>query len=190
METNCGFIVKSKSQKQLELVADIIAKAIEAQERDYSDTISEIDEEEMSFSVEMESGCGVNAIEYIMTVDYILRKHGIKGVCFDVEGVEDLDYGAYTAFMLNYNDGDIAVKSIPFEGDDFEPDYYDDDEEDDYDEDEIDGLTEDEKIQSAEEEAFERLKEIPYQTDLSLCGLMGEIVPVDEEVLDAIVLDT
>ena len=91
--------------------------------------------------------------------------------------------------MLNYNDGDIAVKSIPFEADDFESDCYDDDEEDDYNEDEFDGLSEDDKIQSAEEEAFERLKEIPYQTDLSLCGLMGEIVPIDKEVLDEIVLD-
>ena len=189
METNCGFVVKSKNEKQLKLLADIIAKAIEAQERDYSDTISEIDEEELSFSVEMESGCGVNAIEYVMTIDYILKKNDIKGVCFDVEGVEDLDYGAYTAFMLNYNDGDIAVKSIPFEADDFESDCYDDDEEDDYNEDEFDGLSEDDEIQSAEEEAFERLKEIPYQTDLSLCGLMGEIVPIDKEVLDEIVLD-
>lgn len=190
METNCYFVVKTKNQKHLAMLYDLMGKVIEANEREFIDTISEIDEENQSFVVDLDVGCGVNALEYILAIDYLFKKNNITGICFDVEGVEDLDYGSYTAFMLNYNDGDIAVKSVSFEAEDYvEDDYYDDDdEEDDYCEDDIDSLTEEEIYEDAEKEAFERLKDMSFLTNINDHRMVGNIVPIDENLLDNIVV--
>ncbi len=193
MQANCSFYIKTKDLQKLTFLKKLFEQIINVTDRIYFDDVTCIDENDGSFTVDMENGMGVNVLEYVIAADYLLKKNNISDISFEIRGVDDMDFNTYNAFIMNYDNGIIGIRETRFGIP--EDRMKDDDEIFDNDDDFFTGDECDDLLKKAnaywdkEEQVFEELEKETPVNDLNKHGLAGEIEPINEKLLDSITIE-
>lgn len=179
METSGTFTITT-SKEHVDTIKELFKIVSSVLDRTYYDSFSSTDSKNGCFEISSDYCMGVNAIEYVNAISYILTKNEITDISFELKGTVDLDYGSHEVFIINFDGVTATIRDTHFE---VEEDFCD---EDCFMDDSYDNI---EALWDAEAKAFKRLKEMT-PVPLTAHGLAGTVNEIDMSKLDCIKLES
>ncbi len=119
MQKECRTLVKTNDIELSDMLWSMFHEIIAVCEAQNEASLSKeiltmVEENEHQFAVRIKNGGISEFLKYIAVLEYILIQKGKEDICFEIYGEEVLSSDSYIAFIINYNNGEMGIKKVPF----------------------------------------------------------------------------